>query len=261
MTAEHLHAVVHEGRGPFALLVHGAVASRSYWADNIDALSEVCRPVVVELWGHGRSPSPADPARHEPDGYVAEFEHLRAELGADEWITIGQSMGAALTLHYGLAHPERVIVQVITNCSSAFSPADSWRQRHRTIIAPLVERLRAEGTDVLREHFINPSRSNRIPKSTRDLLAIEFDEHDAIGMAQSLLTTNALVPLGDRVLGVSRPTILTLGVDDERFSSLVPQAKLIPGLEIVELDAGHAVNAHDPNGWNQAVIEFITRSR
>ncbi|MCP3992805.1 MAG: hypothetical protein GY724_27310, partial [Actinomycetia bacterium] len=54
---------------------------------------------------------------------------------------------------------------------------------------------------------------------------------------------------------------LTLGVDDERFSSLVPQAKLIPGLEIVELDAGHAVNAHDPIGWNQAVIEFITRSR
>ncbi|MEL6984283.1 MAG: hypothetical protein AAFO29_17790, partial [Actinomycetota bacterium] len=47
---EHLNAVVHDGSGPPALIVHGALASRSYWADNIEALAQVCQPVVVELW-------------------------------------------------------------------------------------------------------------------------------------------------------------------------------------------------------------------
>lgn len=256
---QHLNAVVHEGRGPYALLVHGAIGSRSYWADNIVALSEVCRPVVVELWGHGSSPSPTDPLRYQPDGYVEEFEHLRSELGTDRWITVGQSMGAALTLHYGLANPERVMAQVITNSSSAFSPVDGWLERHAHTVTPLVDKLRQDGTEVLREHWVNPGRSKRIAEATRALLAIEFDEHEAAGIAESLYTTNARLPLGDRLTEVSRPTMLTLGVDEKRFLELLPQAKCIPGLEIVELDGAHAVNAHDPAGWNAAVIEFITR--
>ena len=261
MADEHLHTVVHDGDGPPALLVHGAIGSRSYWADNIDALSTVCRPVVVELWGHGRSPSPDDPARYEPAAYVEEFEHLRRSLGADRWFTIGQSMGAALTLHYGLAHPERVTAQVITNSSSAFSPAEGWLERHGKVVAPLVDALRAEGIGILRDHWVNPGRSKRISASTRALLAQEFDEHEAAGIANSMYTTNAGLPLGDRVEQVSRPTLLTLGVDEERFLALVPTARRIPGLEVVELAAAHAVNAHDPEGWNQAVVAYLGRYR
>lgn len=260
MTAEvHLSAVVHEGRGPFALLVHGALGSRSYWADNVAALAEVCRPVVVELWGHGRSPSPTDPARYTPDGYAAEFEHLRHQLGAEAWVTVGQSMGAALTLHYGLRHPDRVLAQVITNSSSAFAPIEGWLERHGTTIQPLVERLRAEGTGMFRDHWINPGRSKRISPETRTRLAAEFDEHDAAGIAESLVTTNARLPLGDRLADVCHPTLLTVGVDEERFLRLLPRAHLIPALEVVELAGAHAVNAHDPAGWNEAVAAFVAR--
>lgn len=34
-----------------------------------------------------------------------------------------------------------------------------------------------------------------------------------------------------------------------------------PNLEVVELDAGHPVNAYDPTGWNAAVIRFLTTHR
>lgn len=85
MADQHLHAVVHDGDGPHAVLLHGLLGSRSYWLDNLDALQAVCRPVVVELWGHGRSPAPADPARYEPDAYADELERLRIGLGAERW--------------------------------------------------------------------------------------------------------------------------------------------------------------------------------
>jgi len=64
---------VHPGRGPHLLLVHGLLSSRAQWNANLEALSGCSRPVVVELFGHGRSPSPEDAAYYSPANYVSEF--------------------------------------------------------------------------------------------------------------------------------------------------------------------------------------------
>jgi hypothetical protein len=60
-TTMQLYYDVHAGTGPYMLLVHGFLSSRSQWRLNLAALAGVVRPVVVELWGHGRSPAPTDP--------------------------------------------------------------------------------------------------------------------------------------------------------------------------------------------------------
>src|SRR5690349_20972563 len=118
---EMLHVEIHGGEGPLLLLVHGMLASRAQWQLNLPALRRVCRPVVVELLGHGRSPAPTHPDPYRPSAYVLEFERIRAELGAERWILCGQSLGAALTLRYALDHPERVQAQIFTNSNSAFA--------------------------------------------------------------------------------------------------------------------------------------------
>ena len=87
------HYEVHPGRGPYLLLVHGVISSREQWCLNLAELAEVSRPVVVELLGHGRSPAPAELAAYHPDRYVEAFEQIRAELGAERWIALGQSLG------------------------------------------------------------------------------------------------------------------------------------------------------------------------
>lgn len=258
-SVEHLHAVVHDGDGPPALIVHGALASRSYWADNLQALARVCQPVVVELWGHGRSPSPRDPDRYEWEAYVEEFERLRGELGVDRWHTIGQSLGGGLILRYGLAHPDRILSQVVTNSSSGFSSPDTWAAKRASARPGFLDGIRNEGMESVRDHPINPGRSRRISAPTRALLAAEFDEHDPVGIATGMAITSNRVPLGDQLEAVSRPTLLTVGVDEERFLPLVAEARRIPGLEVVELAAAHAVNAQDPAGWNAAVVEFLSR--
>ena len=61
-----LYYDVHAGTGPYMLLVHGFLSSRTQWRLNLAALASVVRPVVVELWGHGRSPAPAEPAIQLP---------------------------------------------------------------------------------------------------------------------------------------------------------------------------------------------------
>ena len=111
---------VHPGKGPYALFVHGFLSSRAQWLPNLDRLSTVCRPVVVELFGHGRSTAPTEPEGYSPDKYLLAFEEIRANLGANHWFVIGQSLGAGLTLRYALQHPARVVAHVLTNSSTAF---------------------------------------------------------------------------------------------------------------------------------------------
>ncbi|MGH6956575.1 MAG: alpha/beta fold hydrolase, partial [Caulobacteraceae bacterium] len=118
-----MYVEVHEGRGPHLLLVHGICSSRAQWRPNLAALAAFSRPVVVELLGHGRSESPADPAAYSVEAYIERFEALRASLGAERWAICGQSFGAGLTLNYALEHPERISAQVFTNSASGLGPA------------------------------------------------------------------------------------------------------------------------------------------
>lgn len=259
MTEQHLHAVIHDGDGPPALILHGALGSRSYWDDNIEALKSVCRPVVLELWGHGRSPSPDDPDRYQPDAYIEEIEWLRGELGGERVWLIGQSMGAALMMHYAVTHPAEVIGLVITNSSSGFADATVWQERNRTMVAERAAEVEQHGVEILRDSWINPGRSRRISESVRARLDVEFSEHDPVGIIGSFRHTNYSLPLGEALREIAVPTLLTNGIDEERFQHHMPRVNWIPGIEIVELPASHAVNAHDPEGWNAAAVEFIGR--
>ena len=259
VSTEHLHAVVHEGRGPFAVLVHGALGSRSYWHENISALQEVCRPVVVELWGHGLSPSPTDLGRYEPAGYIAEFDHLRTELEAEQIWLIGQSMGAALVMHYAVSKPHHVLGLVITNSASGFAEPEEWRERNRTVVRQIADQVDAEGVECLRDSWVNPGRSRRIGDDTLALLSKEFSEHSPQGITASFRTTNYSLPLGDLLADISAPVLFTHGAEEQNFQKHLPRVKLIPQIEIVDLPASHAVNAHDPEGWNRTAVDFIKR--
>ena len=69
---------VHDkGRGPWILMVHGFLSSRAQWRANLDALTQFTRPVLVELLGHGRSPSPEAREAYEIASYMRAFEAIR----------------------------------------------------------------------------------------------------------------------------------------------------------------------------------------
>src|SRR5947208_187692 len=111
--APSLHYDMHAGRGPYCLFVHGYLSSRAQWLPNLDALSRLVQPVVVELYGHGRSLTPEDPSAYEPGAYIKQFEKLRVDLGIEQWLICGQSLGAPLTQRYAPDHPDRIVDQVL----------------------------------------------------------------------------------------------------------------------------------------------------
>jgi 2-succinyl-6-hydroxy-2,4-cyclohexadiene-1-carboxylate synthase len=99
----------------------GPTSSRAQWRPNLAALKQHVRPVIVELWGHGRSPVPGNPAAYRVTSHIDAFEAVRRELGVDRWLVCGQSFGAGLTIRYAHSHPAHVIGQIFTNSVSALS--------------------------------------------------------------------------------------------------------------------------------------------
>jgi len=241
------------------LLVHGMLASRAQWLRNTEALGAVCRPVVVELFGHGRSPSPGDPAAYRPEGYVAAFEALRREIGADRWLVCGQSLGAALTLRYSLDYPDRVLAQVFTNSNSALA-GEGWGEALRPSLEQQQRELERQGLGVIESMPIHPARARHLPFDVKTALVQDCKLHDPRGLGMTGRYTVMNSPVRDRIGENRVPTLLAVGTRETRFADQAAWARThVPGLEVVELSAGHAVNVEASAGFNAAVIDFVRR--
>jgi pimeloyl-ACP methyl ester carboxylesterase len=256
-----LHCDVHEGEGPYLLLVHGILSSRVQWEPNLAALSRVTRPVVVELWGHGRSPAPAEPGFYHPDAYVAAFESLRQSLGASHWIVCGQSLGATLTLRYALDHPERLLAQVFTNSTSALADPE-WVAGVRAGGAQQADAIEQGGRAVLEKIPLHPLHARRLPPPLREALVADAALLDPRGVAHTIRYTVPEAPVRDRAETNRVPTLLVCGERDVRFQAQRRFAERhLPQLEVVAVDAGHAVNIEAADAFDAAVTEFVMRKQ
>lgn len=249
---------VHEGEGPYLLLVHGMLSSRAQWMLNLEALKRVARPVVLELWGHGRSPAPGDPAAYHPDAYVAAFERVREALGAERWCLCGQSFGAGLTLRYSLSHPERVIAQVFTNSNSALADAETVEGYRRNAAARAA--LAAEGLAGLEKIPVHPVHARRMPEAVKREMVADAALHRPEAFALTFRHASPNISLRQRIAENRVPTLLVCGATERRFAPVRAfVAAEMPATEVVALEGGHAVNIQAADGFNAAVTAFLSR--
>jgi pimeloyl-ACP methyl ester carboxylesterase len=66
------------------------------------------RVVMLDNRGHGRSEKLYDPAAYDSDLMAADVANLMDHLGIARADVMGYSMGARITAHLALSHPERV---------------------------------------------------------------------------------------------------------------------------------------------------------
>jgi len=253
-----MHIDIHgDGRSPYLLLVHGMLSSRAQWKPNLSALARVCTPVTAELWGHGRSPSPAEPEAYQVASYVHQFEALRIRLGVGRWFLCGQSFGAGLTIRYALTHPARIIGQVFTNTMSGLSPAAREREPERLARA---EAIRHGGREAMKALPFHPRPARRLaPALWEDLLA-DADHLSPAAVAEALRTTSPNLSVVADLGRIAVPTLLVNGTRETAFQPLRDvAAREIPGVEVVDLPGGHSVNLDQADGFNAAVVDFIRR--
>ena len=252
----HAHTGGHAD-APHLLLLHGFLSSSAQWLHNVDALSQVCTPVTVELWGHGDSPAPEDAALYHPLAYVDQFERIRAELGCERWFVFGYSLGAGLVMRYAHTYPERVYGQICSNSQSGFADDDLIRQ-WREGADETSRRLLEGGMAAIRRIPVHPRFAKRLPKDVYDALAADAERVSPLGIANTMRLTNPHVSTRDFITETRLPSLLCFGKHEKRFYASKAWAEQnVPNLQVIELDAGHAVNMEDAPGFNAAVAAFI----
>ncbi len=252
-----LHWQLHPGAGSYLLLVHGFLTSQAQWMLNLAALSEVCQPVTVELWGHGRSPSPEDPACYTPQHYLEQFEQIRIELGAKKWNLLGYSLGAGLTIRYAMTHPDRITRHLFTNSISALAgkkQSDVWRKNSVQAAANIL----SGGQRAMRRIAVHPRHARRLPEPVYAALMTDAELLQPLGIANTLRYTTPEVSVRYELAGNSKPALLVCGTREKRFQ---PHREFLqanmPNLNVAELSAGHGVNMETPGDFDRVVVDFI----
>jgi len=245
-----LHFDVHEGAGPPLLLVHGFLSSRGQWAANLAGLRRFATPVTVELWGHGRSPAPEDPAQYDPLAYVEQFEAIRQEVGGERWYVCGQSFGAGLTLRYSLERPEAFIGQAFTNSLSGLGMAEEGAAADRR---SRLKEIVASGAPLTEIPF-HPDHGARLHAAVRTVLAEDAQllarQALLLGMEHTRPRSSVRTAFGR----IRVPTLMVQGVWERNFRPLAAfAATALPGLKAVRLEGGHSINAEAVEAFDSAI--------
>jgi pimeloyl-ACP methyl ester carboxylesterase len=101
-----------EGQGPALLLLHGAGASLHTWDAWARELREEYRVLRVDLPPFGLTgPHPED--RYDPETYLALLDGLLDQVGVEEAVLVGNSMGGHVAARYAATRPDRVRALVL----------------------------------------------------------------------------------------------------------------------------------------------------
>ncbi len=96
------------GSGDMTIVfVHGWSCDRSYWREQVDYFAQRHRVVTVDLGGHGESG--ADRTDWTMASFGEDVAAVVEELGADNVVLIGHSMGGPVVLEAAMRLPQRVV--------------------------------------------------------------------------------------------------------------------------------------------------------
>ena len=98
---------------PTILMVHGAGLNHAQWNEQLTGLRDHANMIAVDLPGHAMS------AHHGGDQSIAHYAHtlseLAEELGSEQLILAGHSMGGAVCLEFAMQYPDQLAGLVLVN--------------------------------------------------------------------------------------------------------------------------------------------------
>ena len=94
------------GEGKTILCVHGITANCRCWDVMAEALSPTHRVLAMDLRGRGLSDKPH--TGYSIDHHIQDIRALLDDLGLDNVVLMGHSLGAFISLAFGATFPDRV---------------------------------------------------------------------------------------------------------------------------------------------------------
>ncbi|MCA1648534.1 MAG: alpha/beta hydrolase [Chloroflexi bacterium] len=111
-----LHYLDWGGSGqPDVLLLHGAALTAHTWDTVCDLLRDTYHCLALDLRGHGDSAWASDHGSYDPADFEADLEQAVRQLGLDQFVLIGMSMGGGIALGYAGTHAHKLSSLVVVD--------------------------------------------------------------------------------------------------------------------------------------------------
>ncbi len=238
--------------GPPVLFLHGASGSLQ---DPIVAFGEAAlsrfRFVSVDRPGAGWSERPAEPSVARPDAQADRVVAVLDELGIDEAVIVGHSLGAATALQIALRHPDRTRgLMLLAPASHPWPGGIRWYYRAaalplvgplfvRTIVMPVAELILPR---VVANTFVPQPEVPGYAERASVPLTLRPSAFRATSMDLSVL--NEFVDAAQHdYKRIAAPTVIVTGDSDRTVAPWLHAEALardIPGARLVWLDGvGH----------------------
>jgi pimeloyl-ACP methyl ester carboxylesterase len=111
--ADKIHYVTVGGGKPTLVFVHCWAGNLGFWREQVPALADHARLVLVDLPGHGQSGKPH--AVYNMDYFAAAVRAVMCDAGVDQATLIGHSMGGPVIYRVYEQEPEKVAALVVVD--------------------------------------------------------------------------------------------------------------------------------------------------
>jgi pimeloyl-ACP methyl ester carboxylesterase len=219
------------------------------------------RVVLWDYRGHGESEAPEDPSAYFLEQVLDDMDRVL------EWAAPGRpavlgglSFGGLASLHFAIAHPERVRALLLFDSGPGFKNRQAqagWEAQ----IGRIADRLEKIGFEGYVDGRAAATAIGRRP---------ELPAAQAAGRAIQAQNPHGVARFGRRVVGpapgviddlarIDVPALVLVGELDTAYARAgeVMATKLPNATQVVIRDAGHVVNIEQAEAFNRAVIEFL----
>jgi pimeloyl-ACP methyl ester carboxylesterase len=199
------------------------------------------RVIAIDDRGHGASEGPHDPALYDPADHMAEdVRRLMDHLGIERADVMGYSMGAWITGHLAVRHPERLRSAIFGGLAMAMVDGLGGQEaiaaaldadRDEDVVSPIGRTYRAFGK-----------------QTGSDLKAL----------AACMRGARRPVP-AEALARLSMPVLCAVGTRDAVAGDLDAFVRLIPGAEALAIPGRDHMQAVGDRVHKQGVLAFLAR--
>jgi 3-oxoadipate enol-lactonase len=250
-----------QGEGETLLLIPYTSADHACYAFQLPAYTQHFRCVAIDLPGSGESDTPPGP--YSTEGYADQVASFLGAIGIEQAHVAGMSLGAAIGMHLGARHPERVRSLSLHSgwdCSDAYLRAVVGQWRSLASSLPTVADVVIEGIFpwcfTPEMYAERPEFVAALAEFVRGRPAQRVDGF--VAQLDAVVAHDAALALGE----IRAPTLITFGARDlvcsTRFASRLQGG--IAGSELVVFEhLSHAGLHEDPEAFNRTTLDFLLR--
>lgn len=266
----YLNNFYHQFYGPEQgrkwVFVHGLMGYGQNWRRIISGLEATERCLAYDQRGHGRSFQPGE--GYSPEDYANDLKQIVDELGWDQFVLVGHSMGGRNVLNFASRFPDRLSHLVIEDIGPEANPRAHEYYEYLLNLVPTPFATRDEAKKYFVEDFVKNAQTRENVQIMANYFYSNMEEKpngtvDWRFSKQGIIDSVRLGRTGDRwaeVESLKVPTLLVRGgnskeLSHENYEKMLALNPMIKGVEIP--GAGHWVHSDQPQAFTEALKMFV----